>query len=105
MEICKETSLIELISIARNDISICIKLNMQNPVEFGAKLYYRMISGSRVVVSGVSKTICGVKFNDFGAHICNYPFDYLTVAVAVGVQKEEIDRFLCKFKTLLSEIG
>jgi len=33
---------------------------------------------------GTTKKICGVNFKGYGAHVDDYPHDYLTVACAIG---------------------
>lgn len=53
--------------------------------------------GSRILTEKLNKKICNIDFKNYGSHSdekCNLP--YLTVAVAMGMQKKEIDIFLDK---------
>ncbi len=64
---------------------------------FGAVLYSKRIMGSRSVVEGEVKDVCGFKFKNYGSNIDNYPsLPYFTVAAAIGMVKGEIQRFLEK---------
>lgn len=52
------------------------------------------------------KSIEGVKFQNFGAHIeGDYEgLPYLTVAVAIGTRREELDKFLQIFPKMYRKV-
>jgi O-phospho-L-seryl-tRNASec:L-selenocysteinyl-tRNA synthase len=60
----------------------------------GSMLFTRCVSGTRVIRKGETNTICGHSFQGFGSSIDDYPHTYMTAACAIGVTKEEIDRFI-----------
>lgn len=53
----------------------------------GSMLFSRNVSGTRVLVPTVRKTISGVEFEGYGTHIDSYPGVYLTAAAAVGMER------------------
>ncbi|KYR00610.1 O-phosphoseryl-tRNA(Sec) selenium transferase [Tieghemostelium lacteum] len=70
----------------------------------GSQLYSRQCSGSRVVeINNQKKNISSIDFLNYGSHIDHYPFSYLTVACAIGIQKEEIDLFIERLDKLFLE--
>ncbi|XP_017143244.1 O-phosphoseryl-tRNA(Sec) selenium transferase [Drosophila miranda] len=78
--------------------------------QLGSMLHMRGVSGVRVVIPGQKKTIDGHAFSDFGSHQTNLEIPYLTVAAALGITQEEIDKFFkifhkcwTKFSQSLSE--
>ena len=70
---------------------------------FGAMLFSRCVSGTRVVPRGESKTIGGQEFVGFGSSVTNYSHAYVTAACAVGVNKAEVDEFFIRFDKTLTE--
>ena len=54
-----------------------------------------------MVARGTSKKIGSFTFNDYGAHLDNYPHHYLTVAAAIGITQTEIDVFLVRLAETL----
>lgn len=85
-----------LIRPFRNDISIAIDLSNQLSPErakiVGGNLFSHHITGARMVIQG----------EDFGGHSgLKNPMTYMTVAVAIGCSKEEIDRFLSVFEKVV----
>lgn len=38
--------------------------------------------------------MCGITFKNYGAHIDDYEFPYLTASCTIGITKKEIDVFL-----------
>ena len=77
---------------SNNDISIAIK-NDSDKID-GPKLFARGISGLRTINGGETKTINDIEFKGWQSHTKSYPFDYSTVAVALGCTRSEIDLFL-----------
>jgi len=72
----------------------------QQPLDvtyFGAMLWSRGISGTRVVAPGKPQTVGGLRFDDYGSH-CDggYPHVYLTAAAAVGTTEGEVDEFCAR---------
>lgn len=61
---------------------------------FGSMLFSRSVSGTRVVTGRDAKSISGVDFVGYGAHVDTYPSPYLTVAAAIGMVQEEADVFI-----------
>lgn len=70
----------------------------------GSMLFKRSVSGTRVVARGVTKQVAGIDFEGFGAHCNAYPHDYLTVAAAVGTNKQEILSFIAKLRQCHSDL-
>lgn len=105
----------------RNHISICMTLDsvyeaakkkqqdketskQQMVQEIGSRLFYRQVTGPRVVVPGQKKRVAGIDFVGYGAHHDAYPHCYLTMACAIGMTKQEVhdfvqilDQVLCEF--------
>jgi len=69
----------------------------------GSMLFSRGCSGSRVVNPKEVRKINNVTFTGYGSHSNNYPFPYLTVAAAIGVNKTEIDQFIFRLDKTFSE--
>ncbi|GKY91421.1 hypothetical protein MPSEU_000114400 [Mayamaea pseudoterrestris] len=63
---------------------------------FGAMLFSRCVSGTRVVPRGETKRIGTIEFKGFGSSTDNYPHAYMTAAVAIGVRPAELDEFLIR---------
>ncbi|XP_037729886.1 O-phosphoseryl-tRNA(Sec) selenium transferase [Drosophila subpulchrella] len=82
-----------------NSISLAITLGTlavdekESITQLGSMLHMRGVSGARVVVPGQTKTIDGHEFVDFGSHRNELKVPYLTVAAALGITREEIDKF------------
>ena len=79
-----------------NPISMAMTLSCaQNvsPTMFGSMLFSRLVSGTRVVTPGETKTIGGVEFRGFGASHSAYPHTYFTAAAAIGTTHDDVDRF------------
>ena len=70
---------------------------------FGAMLFSRCVSGTRVVPRGESKTMGGQKFIGFGSSVENYGNAYMTAACAIGVSKVELDEFFVRLDKTLKE--
>lgn len=91
-----------LLSVNNNSISIAMSVDkLEKPSQIGAQLFYRGVSGIRVVTKGSQKEVAGIKFSGYGSHTDNYPCHYLTVACAIGIKKEDIDRFIQVFDKML----
>lgn len=50
-----------------------------------------------------SKTICGYKFQNFGAHSDSYPCGYLTAAASIGMIKDDVDTFINRLDKVLTK--
>lgn len=88
-----------LLDTRNNPISIAMTLSnipKEHVSYLGSMLFSRFISGTRIGVPESKKTICNILFNGYGTHFDNYPFPYLNVACAIGIQQEEIDLFVEK---------
>lgn len=70
---------------------------------FGAMLFSRCVSGTRVVPRGSTKVMGGQTFQGFGSSVNDYPHAYMTAAVAIGVNDTEIDEFLKRLEKTLKE--
>ena len=62
--------------------------------ELGSFLFYRGVTGTRVVKRNTKKVGVGIQFQGYGSHCNNYPHDYLTMACALGITRQEIDQFV-----------
>mmetsp|Transcript_6998 Transcript_6998/g.10268 ORF Transcript_6998/g.10268 Transcript_6998/m.10268 type:complete len:464 (+) Transcript_6998:1533-2924(+) len=88
-----------LISVPHNHVSMAITLNnLTNPTELGGNLFYKSITGPRVVAKNTSKTILDHTFSSYGAHCNNYPHHYMAIAISVGVKREDIDEYCSVLK-------
>lgn len=71
--------------------------------KFGAMLFTRCVSGTRVVPRGDNKSMGNEEFLGFGSSVNNYPHSYLTAACAIGVTDDEIDQFLVRLDKSFKE--
>ncbi|ALC45368.1 CG1427 [Drosophila busckii] len=78
-----------------NSISLALTLGTLGAgvTELGAMLHTRGVSGVRVIPVGQTKSIDGYVFKDFGSHRDDLKLPYLTVAAALGVTRNDIDKF------------
>ena len=99
---------LSLIKVPGNRISFAIDLSGvdgkgKELSVIGSQLFFRRVSGPRVVTcEDVRTVIDGIDFINFGAHHPNYRKNYLTVALAVGVEKEEMLSFLDRLGRILA---
>jgi O-phospho-L-seryl-tRNASec:L-selenocysteinyl-tRNA synthase len=70
---------------------------------FGAMLFNRCVSGTRVVPRAQLKVMSGQKFAGFGSSTDSYPHAYMTAACAVGVTKGEVDEFFARLDKTMKE--
>jgi O-phospho-L-seryl-tRNASec:L-selenocysteinyl-tRNA synthase len=70
---------------------------------FGAMLFSRCVSGTRIVPRCVTNTIGGQEFLGFGSSCDDYPHAYMTAACAIGVGPDEIDEFLVRLDKTFKE--
>ncbi|KAG2486490.1 hypothetical protein HYH03_014793 [Edaphochlamys debaryana] len=64
---------------------------------FGAMLWSRCVSGTRVVAPGKTQSVAGVAFRNYGSHVEEpYPHTYCTAAAALGTTKDEVDEFIVR---------
>ena len=69
----------------------------------GSMLFYRRVSGTRVICKGVSQTVAGIAFNGYGGHHDDYPHSYITCAAALGTTDADIQVFLKRLETCVKE--
>eukprot|EP00591_Stephanopyxis_turris_P001413 CAMPEP_0195508254 /NCGR_PEP_ID=MMETSP0794_2-20130614/1511_1 /TAXON_ID=515487 /ORGANISM="Stephanopyxis turris, Strain CCMP 815" /LENGTH=488 /DNA_ID=CAMNT_0040635165 /DNA_START=18 /DNA_END=1484 /DNA_ORIENTATION=+ len=69
----------------------------------GSMLFTRCVSGTRVIPTNVTKTICQQKFIGFGSSIDDYGDSYMTAAVAIGVTKKELEEFFSRLDKTWNE--
>eukprot|EP01063_Lacrimia_lanifica_P028744 TRINITY_DN4257_c0_g1_i3.p1 TRINITY_DN4257_c0_g1~~TRINITY_DN4257_c0_g1_i3.p1 ORF type:complete len:555 (+),score=129.08 TRINITY_DN4257_c0_g1_i3:61-1725(+) len=80
---------------AGNDISFCLTLDtVPNPKQIGSALFNHCVSGPRVVSLKDTKTICGNEFQKYGSHSDDNTSPYLTLACAIGIERQDIDVFV-----------
>jgi O-phospho-L-seryl-tRNASec:L-selenocysteinyl-tRNA synthase len=72
---------------------------------FGAMLFSRCVSGTRVVPRGEVKTMGGHEFLGFGSSTTNFSHAYMTAACAIGVSTEELDEFFARLDKTLSQFA
>lgn len=70
---------------------------------FGAMLFSRCVSGTRVVPRAQLKVMGGQEFVGFGSSTRDYPHAYMTAACAIGVSKPEIDEFYIRLDKTMKE--
>ncbi|EFC49610.1 predicted protein [Naegleria gruberi] len=90
-------------SLQRNQISFALSIDLpkEEALKVGVSLFYRNCTGPRVVLKGSSKTVLPhLSFVGYGSHTDSYPHHYITLACAIGIEKEEIESFL----TLLNKV-
>ncbi|VDO52694.1 unnamed protein product, partial [Onchocerca flexuosa] len=87
----------KVMEVKMNQISLAITLKgwtdeQQNA--FGAQLFSRGITGARTIPNGLSKTIDGYEFLNFGSHSSRRHDGYLNVACAIGMTIREIEELV-----------
>ena len=70
---------------------------------FGAMLFNRCVSGTRVIPRAQTKIMSGQEFIGFGSSIDHFPHAYMTVACAIGVTKCETDEFFRRLDKAMKE--
>ncbi|KAL3924066.1 MAG: hypothetical protein SGILL_001270 [Bacillariaceae sp.] len=70
---------------------------------FGAMLFSRCVSGTRVVPRAQNKVMSGEEFVGFGSSTSHYHSAYMTAACAIGVSPVEIDEFFVRLDRTLAE--
>lgn len=70
---------------------------------FGAMLFSRCVSGTRVIPRGETKSMGGQEFVGFGSSYTNYPHAYMTAACSIGLTSDEVDEFLVRLDKTLKE--
>lgn len=94
-----------MLTITGNSISFAMTLaGVKQPGELGAMLFARRVSGTRVIVANSTKEVCGKSFPSYGASYSHYPTNYITAACAIGLTPSEVEKFLDRLDTALSEI-
>lgn len=70
---------------------------------FGAMLFSRCVSGTRVVPRAQTKLMGGHEFRGFGSSTDNFLHPYMTAACAIGVSQAEIAEFYVRLEKTLVE--
>ena len=70
---------------------------------FGAMLFSRCVSGTRVVPRAQLKNMGGKDFFGFGSSTNEYPHAYMTAACAIGVSIHEVEEFYVRLDKTLTE--
>lgn len=99
---------LKLLNTLRNDISLAVQLASEYHLDtsIGSQLFYRNISGIRVIDTRTSKItkIDQFEFRNFGAHLSDAKERiYLNVAAAVGSKETDIEEFLKKFTKITGQ--
>uniref|UniRef100_A0A383VZ09 O-phosphoseryl-tRNA(Sec) selenium transferase n=1 Tax=Tetradesmus obliquus TaxID=3088 RepID=A0A383VZ09_TETOB len=71
---------------------------------FGAMLWARNVSGTRVLTCGKQQDVAGITFADYGCHISGYPHPYMTAAAALGTTKADVDVFVVRLLRAYKEL-
>jgi O-phospho-L-seryl-tRNASec:L-selenocysteinyl-tRNA synthase len=71
--------------------------------KFGAMLFSRCISGTRVIPRESTKTLGGLEFKGFGSSVDDYPCAYMTAACAIGVSEAEVSEFFVRLDKTFKE--
>jgi O-phospho-L-seryl-tRNASec:L-selenocysteinyl-tRNA synthase len=72
---------------------------------FGAMLFSRCVSGTRVVPRAEVKSMGGHEFVGFGSSTSNYNYAYMTAACAIGVSVQEVAEFFVRLDKTLTEFA
>lgn len=70
---------------------------------FGAMLFTRCVSGTRVIPRAETKTMDKYVFEGFGSSVHNFPHAYMTAACAIGVSHAEVKEFFIRLDKTLAE--
>jgi O-phospho-L-seryl-tRNASec:L-selenocysteinyl-tRNA synthase len=70
---------------------------------FGAMLFSRCVSGTRVIPRAEKKTIGGEEFVGFGSSVDNFGHAYMTAACAIGVSRGEVEGFFTRLDKTFKE--
>ncbi|GLI64684.1 hypothetical protein VaNZ11_008038 [Volvox africanus] len=71
---------------------------------FGAMLWSRCVSGTRVVAPGKTQTVGGVTFHNYGSHTeIPYPSTYMTAAAALGTTRADVDELVVRLDRCFTE--
>uniref|UniRef100_A0A0R3RPB1 O-phosphoseryl-tRNA(Sec) selenium transferase n=1 Tax=Elaeophora elaphi TaxID=1147741 RepID=A0A0R3RPB1_9BILA len=87
----------KVMEVKMNRISLAITLKgwtSQQQNAFGAQLFSRGVTGARTIPNGVSKSIDGYEFLNFGSHSSREHDGYLNVACAIGMSTREIEELV-----------
>ena len=95
----------------RNTISFAMTLTSlegneaaSSPTILGSHLFYRNVSGCRVVpVTHNITNIGSYGFRNWGSHSNDVKFSYLTAACSVGLTLQEIDLFKVRLDKCISK--
>ena len=79
-------------------------LHGMDPNFVGSMLFSRFVSGTRTVDCKTKKTISGIEFQAYGAHVDSYPVPYLCCSCTIGITKHDIDVFFERLKKCFHEI-
>ena len=92
---------VNLIDIPKNNIQLCIELpHFDTKQDLGGQLFYRGITGVRLLRP--DETRCKFGLSNFGAHTSDAThLPYITLAVTIGMTREDIDSFISKLNKLL----
>ncbi|KAL0476662.1 O-phospho-L-seryl-tRNASec:L-selenocysteinyl-tRNA synthase [Acrasis kona] len=88
-----------------NTISFAMTMNSfgSDPTRIGSQLFYRCVSGPRVVNKHTKKRVVDIDFQGYGSHTNNYPHHYMTMACSIGIKREEIDEFVVILDKVLTK--
>lgn len=92
-----------------NSISLGLHLGSvlkgQDATELGSILYSKKVMGHRIIAAKSESTkVCGITFGNYGSHHESYPFlPYMTIACAIGTERQEIDEFFIRLESALRE--
>lgn len=106
--VAHETGGMHVIESKCNRISMALAmpdLGNEQIVQLGAKLFTRNIMGARAVPTNQKTVVGGIEFQSWGNHTNDVRVPpYLAVAAALGMRREEVDRFIDKLEKVLREI-
>jgi O-phospho-L-seryl-tRNASec:L-selenocysteinyl-tRNA synthase len=75
------------------------------PTQLGSQLFYRNVSGCRVIKQGSKSSKIGPHtFGNWGAHADVHSASYLTAAAAIGLTEPEIDLFIARLEKCLKQL-
>lgn len=74
--------------------SVSTTVDTRSSTAFGAALFRKCVSGTRVVHPATVARFGALELRGFGSGFSQFPHAYMTAAAALGVTREEIDVFI-----------
>lgn len=101
--LCQRKSQLSVIPSKDNRISLAVAIDLPDDkvTAIGSKLFTRHVMGARAVPRQTVVQVEGINFESWGNHSNDLMPAYLTVAAAIGMKREEVDKFIEKLEGVL----